>query len=218
MDRRRAKPVEVLGAWLGVWTPPRGVDIPPVPRRKLAIGGGALLVALIVAGIVLVPRFTEHQETAREREARIAAERHAETLRRADAEQRPRTASGAAAGRDLAARRQLLADARANVREDAEGRTDKRIRGMECEPFPRSPGKPDPVEVPARRIAVYQCIAVTAEFSGTAAPKEGGIIGIPFRLVLHFDTGEMAWCRVVPLGARDRLKHQPPAECQPPVS
>ena len=63
---------------------------------------------------------------------------------------------------------------------------------------------------------MYQCIAITAEFGGAAAPGKGGIIGIPFRLVVHFGSGRMTWCRVVPLDARDRLEHQLPAACRQP--
>jgi hypothetical protein len=216
MQGRQAKWYEAVFAWLGLWTPPRGVEIPPVPKLKLAIGGGVLLVALAILGIVFIPRFTAQQETNRERAAREAAERHAAMLRGVDAEQRPRTAAGRPGGQDVAARKRLLSAASAKIEADAKGRTEKHIRGMECEPFPRSFDRPDPVRDVKRRAAAYQCVAVTAEFSGAAAPDKGGIIGIPFRLVLHFDTGKFAWCRVVPLAARDRLQHQLPAECRTP--
>jgi hypothetical protein len=218
MEGRQAKWYEAVFAWLGLWTPPRGVEIPPVPKVKLAIGGGALLLALVILGIVFIPRYTAHEETKRERAAREAAERHAALLRSVEAEQRPRTAAGEPAGREVAARKRLLSAASAKIEADAKGRTEKHIRGMECEPFPRSFDRPDPVGDVKRRAAAYQCVAVTAEFNGAAAPGKGGIIGIPFRLVLHFDTGRFAWCRVVPLGAADRLKHQLPAECQAPAT
>ena len=34
--QRRASVLEIIGAWLHVWVPPRDVDVPPVPWRKLA--------------------------------------------------------------------------------------------------------------------------------------------------------------------------------------
>jgi hypothetical protein len=40
----------VLGAWLGVWTPPREADVPPIPWRKVALGAAAVAVA---AGLAL---------------------------------------------------------------------------------------------------------------------------------------------------------------------
>jgi hypothetical protein len=218
MQGRPPKRYEILFAWLGLWTPPRDTEIPPVPTRKVAIAGGVTVVVLVILGLVFIPRFSAHQESKREREAREARQRHAALLRHADAEQRPRTARGEPGGRDVDARKRLLSAASAKIEADAKGRTDKRIRGMECEPFPRSIDRPDPVGDVKRRAAAYQCIAITAEFSGAAAPDQGGIIGIPFRLVLHFDTGRMAWCRVVPLGDRDRLEHQLPAECQTPTT
>ena len=36
MEERRLGRLEVLGAWLGVWTPPRGAVVPPVPWRPIA--------------------------------------------------------------------------------------------------------------------------------------------------------------------------------------
>jgi hypothetical protein len=44
---------ELVGAWLHIWTPPRDVPIPPVPRRKLAFLGLAAVaaVAMIIPAI-----------------------------------------------------------------------------------------------------------------------------------------------------------------------
>ena len=36
MEDRRLGRLEILGAWLGVWTPPRGAAVPPVPWRLIA--------------------------------------------------------------------------------------------------------------------------------------------------------------------------------------
>ena len=53
---KKASPFEIIGAWLHIWTPPRGVEIPPVPWHKLAIGTGigALIVGIALA--IMVPR------------------------------------------------------------------------------------------------------------------------------------------------------------------
>jgi hypothetical protein len=31
-------PLQVVGAWLGLWTPPRDAVVPPVPWRRLLLG------------------------------------------------------------------------------------------------------------------------------------------------------------------------------------
>src|SRR5918992_2686156 len=93
---RRASVPERLGAWLRIWTPPRDVEVPPVPVRGLAIGGVALLAVAAAATAIVAPRIDEGKdaraaEEARERDQRRAAERE-----RIRAEQRPRRLDAAA--------------------------------------------------------------------------------------------------------------------------
>ena len=45
---------EVLGAWLRLWTPPREAVVPPVPWRKVAVGGALVLAAAVVAVVALL--------------------------------------------------------------------------------------------------------------------------------------------------------------------
>ena len=56
---------EVLGAWLHLWTPPRGAAVPPVPWRRIGIG--AAIAALLLGALAawLVPRI----DRAKRREA-----------------------------------------------------------------------------------------------------------------------------------------------------
>ena len=42
----RASRWEILGAWLRIWTPPRDVEVPPVPRRLLAAVAGVIAAAV----------------------------------------------------------------------------------------------------------------------------------------------------------------------------
>jgi hypothetical protein len=213
--------VEILGAWLGLWTPPRGVAVPPVPWRMVAGIAAAFLVALATTAIVVIPRVMENRDAARERAARAEAERHAAFLESVDREQRPRRGHGsrdpgsrAQRGERVAARTALLASAKSGIRVDAADRTGKEIRGVTCKPFPRSVSAELPTEQLARRAAAYDCVAVTARFGRRSAPGGEGVIGIPFRLAVHFTTGAFAWCRIVPLGDRDRLTHPLPAACR----
>ena len=219
MDRRRLGRLEVLGAWLRVWTPPRGAVVPPVPWRTLAIAAALVALALLAAAALLVPRILDERERADERAREAAQRRHAQALVTADREQRPRSGSGTAdpgagapAARRLRARTALLAEARDALQADAAIRGAGRVRGIDCEPFPRGSAPRPPERDLGRRAAAYQCVAVTSRF-GQGTEQEG-VIGIPFRLVADFARGRYAFCRVVPLSDRDRLTHPLPEACR----
>lgn len=219
MEGRRLGPLEVLGAWLGVWTPPRGAAVPPVPWRRIAIAGALLAAALVVAAVLLVPGIADDRKQADERAREAAQRRHAQALVTADREMRPRTGTGTAdpgegsAEADRArAREALLAEARDALQADAAIRGAGKVKGLDCEPFPRGSAPEPPVGDLAVERAVYQCVAVTSRFGeGT---EEEGVIGIPFRLVADFARGSFAFCRVVPLSDKDRLSHPLPDACR----
>jgi hypothetical protein len=209
---------EVLGAWLGLWTPPRDTVVPPVPWRKIAIGGGLLVVALGAAAAIVIPEVVEDRQAASERERRAEAARHAAFLESVDREQRPRRGrgevdpgSGARPGERMVARSALLTSAEAGIARDASGRTRKPIRGVECNPFPRSLDDVEPAAELHRAAGSYQCVAVTSRFGEGSGE---GVIGMPFRLIVHFDRGRFAFCRIVPLGDKDRLSHPLPDACR----
>src|ERR687898_842226 len=95
MTERRLGRLEVLGAWLGVWTPPRGAVVPPVPWRAIAVCAGLLAIGLLVGAALLVPGAVDDRRQADERAREAAQRRHAQALETADREQRPRTGHGA---------------------------------------------------------------------------------------------------------------------------
>jgi hypothetical protein len=219
MEDRRLGRLEVLGAWLGVWTPPRGATVPPVPWRPIVLGAAVLGVALLAAAALLVPGIVDDRRRADDRAREATLRRHAEALATADREQRPRTGrgtadpgAGAPAVRRRRARGALLAAAHEALQADAAVRGAGRVRGLDCEPFPRGSAPRPPAADLARREAAYQCVAVTSRF-GQGTGQEG-VIGIPFRLVADFARGRYAFCRVVPLSDRDRLAHPLPAACR----
>lgn len=211
--------MELVAARLGIWTPPRGVVVPPLSWRKVvavAVGVVAALVALVL--LVVLPA-AENRDIAQRRTRHAAAERHAAFLESVDRDQRPHRGTGppdpgrTATPQDrIAARAALLESAGRLIRRDA--RTSKRILEVACEPFPRVLGSRKPTEELARRAATYECTAATARFGDSSTPGGAGIIGIPIRLVTHFDTGRLAWCRVIPLADRDRLAHPLPKACR----
>jgi type II secretory pathway pseudopilin PulG len=208
---------ETLGAWLGFWTPPREAEVPPVPWRRIGLGAVVLVLVLGVAAAIVVPQVSENRQEARERQQRADAERHAAFLETVDREQRPRRGggrpdpgSGAAPSRRTVVRTNLAGAAEAGIAADAEQRGGKDVRGVECEPFPRQDDDTMPARDLSRPAAAYDCVAVTARLKGDSE----GIIGMPFRLVVRFDEGRFAWCRIVPLGDRDRLAHPLPGACR----
>jgi hypothetical protein len=219
MQQRRLGRLEVLGAWLGVWTPPRGAVVPPVPWRPIAIAGTLVALALLVGAVLLVPGILDDRRQADERAREAAQRRHVQALRTADREMRPRTGAGTAdpgedapAARRTEAREALLTRAHEALQADAAIRGAGTVEGLDCEPFPRGSAPRPPVGDLAVQRAVYQCVAVTSRFGeGT---EEEGVIGIPFRLVTDFARGTFAFCRVVPLSDKDRLAHPLPDACR----
>ena len=114
--------LEVLGAWLGLWTPPRGTTVPPVPKRALAITTVVLVATAGTLAAVMLPRVAADRRAAEERADRAQAQRHAAFLATVDRQQRPTTVHGrrdpgaAPDARRIAARRALLASAVADLR------------------------------------------------------------------------------------------------------
>jgi len=214
-------PLQRLGAWLGLWTPPRDAVVPPVPWRAVAAGAALLVVAVGAAALLVVPQISDRQRAAEERERRTEAERRAAFLVTLDREQRPRRGrgrpdpgAGAADGRRVATRTALVEAAGSGIGADAQRRTGREIRGTECEPFPRRLDQREPAAELSLTAAAYDCIAVTSRFGDAGTPGGRGVIGISFRLVVRFDAGRFAWCRIVPLSDRDRLSHPLPDACR----
>ena len=191
-----------------------------------ALADSGLLLLAIVAGTaaLVLPRVAADRREAQRREQRAEAQRHAEFLASVDRIQRARKGAGrqdpgpgVPATRRRAARTALLASAEADIELAARRGGRERLRGVDCEPFPGSPGAVAPVADLARRAAAYNCVAVTARFGRRSLPGGRGIIGDPFRLVVDFTGGRFAFCRVVPLGERDRLTHPLPDACRLPA-
>ena len=203
MARRRRKRqlsrIEVLGAWLRVWTPPRDVGVPPVPWGKVAVLGAVVVAAAVAFVVLAVPAIEGSNDNAADREnARLAA-RKAERDRRIAATQAPHRAGGAPADspeerRALIARLEEVVgdDARARVRTGAFRGT---IRRVDCVATPRSRVRGvAPEDDPERARGGYDCTAVTSDIVG----HEGAAVGYPFQGVIDFRTGRLTWCKTNP--------------------
>jgi hypothetical protein len=195
-DRPRASRWEILGARLGVWTLPRGVEEPaPISRRAWALGLTAIAAAAAVIVTVVIPAIGDSKDSraARERSARAASLARERARLTAEQAAHPGRSPAAArlydAGDVQAARAALLADARAAVGRDARARVaagalDGPIRDVRCAFDP-----------PGERNARVQleCLAVT-----TTLTQNGRVTarsGHPFLAAGSLRDGRFAWCK-----------------------
>ena len=195
----------VLGAWLRIWTSPRGVDVPPVPVRSLAVA--ALVIALVIAGGALVAyqRIAADKRAAEAEQRRASAVRSAAERRRVALEQRPMRgrapsapassspAQGRRARRSLLDRleRAIAADARARLR--AGTLPGRAVLDTSCEPFPATAERARAERAMSAPRAAYACVAVTTRIPGVVG------LGHPFRAVVDYERSSYVWCKVNPV-------------------
>jgi hypothetical protein len=206
-DTPRATRFEILGAWLHVWTPPRGVYIPPVPWGKVAAGAGLLVVLGVVAAVTIAPAIDDAKdEGAAERERAVAA--RAEARReRIRVEQQARTGALAPAEPLAAVERAIGRDAAARFKADGTPATCETTAGTD----------------PRARRAVFDCFATLRRIEGAAKQKGAqGTLAIPYRAVLDHEAGRYAFCKVNPrpgeaaiVGAKDDVPLPPPCRVDP---
>jgi hypothetical protein len=222
---RRANFLEVVGAWLHIWVPPRDVFIPDVPWKKLGIGFGIGAVVLAAALAVMIPRIdhTKSRNAALYRADRARADRaYRERIIKL---QRPRHAAApsarmpanASAAERAAAREGLVHRVEASILADAKSRAATgEIRPVEG-PTTCDPAAGSPTTGP---VGVFDCFVVTVPIKATTGNIPGSI-GYPFRAVVNFDEASYTWCKTeqVPgemlVLAPDKVVHLPP-ECQAP--
>jgi hypothetical protein len=230
--KRRASLPETIGAWLRVWTPSRDVEVPPVPVRKLLIGGAALVVLVAAATAIVAPRIDDSKERTAAADARERAELAAARRDRQIAEQRPRhaaardllPAAGAPEHRQIGAREALLTRVEQAITADgrqraATGELERPAGAAECEPYPA--GGTPPEHDLGRTTGVYDCLALVRAISATDT-NVGGKLGYPFRAVVDFRTFRFSWCKTNPIPG-ERVVPDPrtvvslPQECRKPA-
>jgi hypothetical protein len=198
-----------VGAWLRLWTPPRDVDVPAVPVRKLLIGGAIAVLVVAAATAIIAPRISDRKD----RQAAEAAREHDQQLEqrrlRTIAEQRPRSlkaadlrpAAGATDAQKVAARVALVDAAASAITADAK----RRVRAGEmrgnpsattCSPYP--PRDVDPRQDLTAHRGVYDCLTTIRTIAATQT-NGGGQLGYPFRAVVDFDAFSFAWCKTNPV-------------------
>jgi hypothetical protein len=161
----------------------------------------ALLPLAIVALILLLaPGIDESKERRAQAEREQRGQQAAERVERIRAEQRPRFDRGTPGGRDVAARASLVASLPIAIQADARervaaGALEGPIRSVECEPYPRSVDGQGAHLDPSQQTGRYSCLAVTRVVQATER-NEAASIGHPYRVLVHFDTGRYAFCKV----------------------
>lgn len=179
-------------------------ELPGYVWRRMSRGarvGAALAVVAAAALIVLIaPSIERSKEEHSRSEAERSARIRAQILERTRREQLPRFDRAAPAGRDLAARRELVTSAAASIRADADkraaaGEFNGPIDRVECEGYPPSAAATPADENRARRTGRYACIAVTSDIPATSGNR-AGVLGHPYRMRIDFATGRYAFCKV----------------------
>jgi type II secretory pathway pseudopilin PulG len=216
---------EVVGAWLRIWTPPRGARVPPVPRATLAIALVAVLAVVGGAVALLAPGINRAKENqAREAARSLARARAAERRRIARLEvahfgrsqrRRPAVTSPPAERRlrhavlaDL--ERAITGDARARARR---GQIQGPIRGTSCDPFPPTVSNVGPETTLEGTTGKYACTAIEDYIPNGSAGR--GALGYPFWAKVNFRTLSFAWCQISPR-AGERTVGQDLAVVPPP--
>jgi hypothetical protein len=191
----RASLGEIVGAWLGVWTPRRDTYIPPVPVFRLVLAL-VLLVGAVAGTAILV----EHgKKIGRERDRREEAAAVARLRAQQAREQLPRRASLGASTQSHARTRQALEAAitRDSAQRYSRHTLDARVLRTHCVPFVR-PGRAHPPEPPPGAASgKYECLGVTS-FVGPTPGTRAGEFGFPFWARVDFRRGTAVWCKVNP--------------------
>jgi hypothetical protein len=184
----KASRFEILGAWLGIWTPPRDVVVPPVPWRKVAAVAGVLAVVTAAVAVFVAPAIDDAKSDRSAREQRELDSRAAARRARIRAMQAPRFGRlPASAPRDAAVTRLGAA-----IGADARARFSPNARAATCE---AAPG----VDPAASRVA-YDCLSATRDIRG-AGEQDGarGQLGYPYRAIVDYEASRFTFCRINPV-------------------
>jgi hypothetical protein len=185
---------ETVGAWLRIWTPPRGAVVPPVPRGKIALG--ALAVALVAGGTIALigPGIERGKSSRAEKERAAQAKFLAEKRRRLREQGRPMTERLPRGTDTVRSRRELVRAVERSITRDARARARRGelggpVLGTGCAIEPPSQRvRERDLRVPA---ATYDCLAVTHR------DPEGQLeVGDPFRATVRYRDFSYTWRRV----------------------
>ena len=183
----RANRFEILGAWLRIWTPPRDVEIPPIPWRKVAVGVVLLALAGVAVAVFVAPEIDEGKKEREARETAARERRQAEIRDEIRRDQRPRYGDLPA----QATRAEAITAVGAVIGRDARERFDEDAKPATCEPVPGADATADRV--------LYDCFAKVRDIIG-GGEQEGavGALSIPYRARILYADDRYAYCRIHP--------------------
>lgn len=180
---------EIVGAWLHIWTAPKGAEVPPVPVRKLLLGVLGLFVVSGIAAALVIPPLERGKRAGAERDARAEAAALERETARLRADQRPH-ALRVPAGQPLVAALEAAVTADA-VDRGRSGTIDGPVLGTRCE------GAPAYASVYAHS-RVYKCFVKTSTgHQGVLAGDRFGT-GYPFVATIYTAKRELIWCKENP--------------------
>jgi hypothetical protein len=225
-NQRRASVLEILGAWLHIWTAPRDVEVPPIPWRKVAVltGVGALVVGIALA--VMIPRINEGKAERARADAAKEAQVRAANRERVIKLQQPRTGrfvalkpeKNASPAEVASARARFLSSVQTAITADAQ----KRAAAGEIS---RVQGPTTCTRAAGTRasgpVGVFDCYTVVRKVPKVKT-NVAGSIGYPFRAVVNYDAATYAFCRTEQFPGEQlipdpRTVVQLPAACRPPA-
>ena len=196
---RRANPLEILGAWLHVWVPPRDAYVPPIPWKKIGMTFAAVLVVTGIALAILVPRIDDHKEQTAAANAeykRAAVEKNRARINKLQQARHGEAKSllppaGALAAQRATAKQQLLVHIQEDMYEDARARAARGEMKMvttppKCEHTPGTPTSGD--------VGVFDCFMITSRIP-MGKDNPAGALGYPFRAVVNYKTFEYDYCK-----------------------
>ncbi|MEA2425399.1 MAG: hypothetical protein QOH13_1809, partial [Thermoleophilaceae bacterium] len=185
---------EILGAWLHVWTPPKGLDVPPVPWRKVGLYGAGTAVVVVIGALLIIPPLNHGKRAGAAERARKEAAALATEHARLSADQRVHTLLLSPSGGTPAEPVMVAALERA-ITTDARGRAKRgTIKGPVLTTGCERAGAAV-VQFPQSRV--YKCFVKTA----TGLRGQGSDIlgtGYPFIATIYTKAGKAAWCKENP--------------------
>jgi type II secretory pathway pseudopilin PulG len=180
---------ETVGAWLHIWTAPRDVEVPPVPRRKLALWALALGTVIAVALALIIPPLESGKRKGAAERARAQAAAVAAEAARLRADQRVHVKTIPAAADLVAALESSInTDARAR---DRAGTLDGPVLSTSCTPAGRYV-----IQFP--HSSVYKCLVTTSAPHQGVLKGDQFVTGYTFVATIYSKTRRVAWCKENP--------------------
>lgn len=194
---QRASPWEIAGAWLHVWTPPRDVEVPGPPVRRIALIVAALVVVAGGAYVLIAPAIDRAKERRARQDARDeAAYFRAEAARLRRDQRLLRGRADLAGVTDRVAREALLTKAIATaVANEARRRhASGELKSPTIAALARCRRRDSSTEVRLR----LECLAPTSYVDRGDGKGTAGAIGYPFLAGGSLRTGRFAYCKSNP--------------------